>query len=564
MSERDLVAQALSTALEGQLSQEEILSLLENPKSKDHGDVAFPTFTLARVLRKAPPMIAKEIEEKLPKEGFEKVEVVGAYLNFFLDKKAVSEATLKAILTQKEHYGDTNIGLGQNVVLDMSSPNIAKPFSMGHLRSTVIGNALANIMTKIGYQPVKINHLGDWGKQFGLLMVAYKKWGSKEEIEKAPITELLKLYVRVNAEAKEDLSIDDEGRAWFKKLEDGDEEALELWKWFREESLLEFNRIYEMLDVTFDSFNGEAFYNDKMDEIIDLLDEKGILEESQGATIVNLEEYGIENPALIKKSDGATLYITRDLAAALYRKRTYNFAKALYAVGNEQSGHFKQLKAVLDKMGFEWASELEHIPFGLITQGGKKLSTRQGKVILLEEVLAEADKLALTQINEKNPNLPNKELTAHQVGTGAVIFHDLKNDRLNSFDFDLKEIVQFEGETGPYVQYTRARSMSILRKAEFTPDENANYSLNDTQSWEIIKLLQEFPQAVIRASEKYEPSVLAKHAVNLAQAFNKYYAQVRILDENEEKQARLALVYAVAQVLKMDLSLLGIGAPDEM
>jgi len=564
MSERDVVAKALAQSLDGQLSFEEILNLLENPKSKEHGDVAFPTFTLARVLRKAPPMIAKEIEEKLPKDDFEKVEVVGAYLNFFLDKKKVSEETLKNILTQGEHYGDANIGQGENLVIDMSSPNIAKPFSMGHLRSTVIGNALANIMAKIGYNPVKINHLGDWGKQFGLLMVAYTKWGDKEAIEAAPITELLKLYVRVNAEAKADPAIDDEGRAWFKKLEDGDEGALELWKWFRDESLMEFNRIYDKLGVTFDSFNGEAFFNDKMDEIVDLLDEKGILEQSEGATIVHLDDYGIENPALIKKSDGATLYITRDLAAALYRKRTYNFAKALYAVGNEQSGHFKQLKAVLDKMGFEWAKDIEHIPFGLITQGGKKLSTRQGKVILLEEVLDEADQLALEQINAKNPELPNKEETAHLVGTGAVIFHDLKNDRLNNFDFDLKEVVQFEGETGPYVQYTRARSMSILRKADFTPDVNTNYSLNDAQSWEVLKLLQEFPQTLQRAADKYEPSILAKHAINLAQAFNKYYAHVRILDENEEKQSRLALVYSVAQVLKMDLALLGVGAPDEM
>lgn len=564
MNERLLVANALEKALDNQLTAEEILKLLENPKSKDHGDVAFPTFTLARTLRKAPPIIAQEINEKLDKADFEQVDVVGPYLNFFLNKGRASTLILKEILTKKDQYGDVNIGEGQNVTIDMSSPNIAKPFSMGHLRSTMIGNSLAKIMEKIGYQSIKINHLGDWGKQFGMLMTAYKMWGSKEEIEQDPIMELLKLYVRVNKEAKEKKEIDDAGRAWFKKLEDGDDEATELWAWFRNESLKEFNRIYDKLGVTFDSFNGEAFYNDKMSEIVELLEQKGILQESQGAKIVDLEEYGIEYPAMVQKSDGASLYILRDLATALYRKRTYHFAKALYVVGNEQSSYFKQLKAVLDKMGFDWVKEIEHIPFGLITLAGKKLSTREGNVVLLESVLDEADALALAQIEAKNPNLPNKELIAHQVGTGAVIFHDLKNDRLNNFDFDLKEVVQFEGETGPYVQYTHARSMSILKKASFEPNASVDYVLNDSESWEVLKLLNEFPQLVVRASEKFEPSILAKHSIRLSQAFNKYYAKVRILDEDEQRDARLALVWAVSQVLRLDLELLGVQAPNQM
>ncbi|MDR2465296.1 MAG: arginine--tRNA ligase, partial [Streptococcaceae bacterium] len=383
MNEREMVAKSLHRILEEVLSLEEIQNLLENPKSADHGDVAFPVFSLAKVMRKAPALIATDLAEKIEKNDFEKVEVVGPYLNFFLDKANVSSTTLNEILTKQEKFGNTSIGEGKNIIIDMSSPNIAKPFSMGHLRSTVIGNALSNIVQKLGYQTVKINHLGDWGKQFGMLMTAYKKWGKKEDIERDPIAELLKLYVRVNKEAKEDEAVDQEGRDWFLRLENGDAEATELWSWFREESLKEFSRIYEKLNIHFDSFNGEAFYNDKMQVIIDMLQGKGLLQESKGAQIVDLEKYDLP-PALIKKNDGATLYITRDLAAAYFRKITYNFDKALYAVGNEQSNHFKQLKAVLKEMDFDWSDDVLHIPFGLITQGGKKLSTREGKIILLE------------------------------------------------------------------------------------------------------------------------------------------------------------------------------------
>ena len=558
------VAQALHEQVSETLSVEDILNLLEKPKSVEHGDVAFPAFSLAKAYRKAPQQIAADLGEKVSSPIVEKVEVVGPYLNFFLNKKTVSAHVLQEILEQKNAYGDINIGHGENVPIDMSSPNIAKPISLGHLRSTVIGNALAHIVEKMGYQPIKINHLGDWGTQFGKLITAYKLWGTEEAVRENPIQELLKLYVQFHEEAEEKPELEDDGREWFKKLEDGDEEATELWKWFKEESLKEFNRIYDKLEITFDSFNGEAFYNDKMQEVVDLLEEKNILTVDNGATIVDLEKYNL-NPALIKKSDGATLYITRDLAAAIYRKRTYDFALSLYAVGNEQSNHFKQLKAVLTEMGYDWADDMHHVPFGLITKDGKKLSTRKGKIVLLEEVLDEAVAVALKQIEAKNPDLPNKEEVARQVGIGAVVFHDLKNDRLNNFDFTIDEIVQFEGETGPYVQYSRARALSILRKAGVEEVPAADfYALDDAYSWEVIKLIQEYPETLQRAFGKLEPSVIAKHAIHLAQAFNKYYANSRVLTEDAEKPARLALVQAVAILLKEDLRILGVHSPDQM
>ena len=563
MNEKQIVATALYQVLSESLTLEEITNFLERPKTKAHGDWAFPTFSLAKSLRKAPQAIALELSTQLPTEQFEKIDVVGPYLNFFLDKKLVSETVLHEIVAQEAAFGDATIGAGGKIPIDMSSPNIAKPMSMGHLRSTVIGNALANILTKVGYEPIRINYLGDWGTQFGKLIVAYHKWGNEEAVKAAPIKELLRLYVDFHEAAETDPSLEDEGRLWFKKLEDGNEEATDLWEWFREESLKEFQRIYDVLGVSFDSYNGESFYNDKMDHAINLLDEANLLEVNQGAEIVDLEKYDL-NPALIRKSDGATLYITRDLASALYRKDNYDFVQALYVVGNEQAIHFKQLKAVLTEMGFEWAKDIHHVPFGLITKDGKKLSTRKGKIVLLEEVLSEATSLALSQIEEKNPALANKETVAKQVGVGAVIFHDLKNDRLNNFDFSLEEVVRFEGETGPYVQYTHARCASLLRRTEFVPDVTATYSLNDEDSWEVIKLLQAFPETIQRAATKYEPSVIAKHAIQLAQAFNKYYAHVKILAEDEQQAARLALVYSVKTILKEDLRLLGLQAPEEM
>ena len=562
MNHKELIASELAKVIEG-LDQETILNLLEQPKSSDLGDIAFPAFSLAKIERKAPQAIAADIAEKIDASHFEKVVATGPYVNFFLDKSKISDQVIKSVIEAGADYGQQDEGHGGNITIDLSSPNIAKPFSVGHLRSTVIGDALSNIFRKMGYNTIKINHLGDWGKQFGLLMVAYKKWGSKEAVEANPIDELLKLYVRINAEIENDPALDEEGRLWFKKLEDGDPEATELWQWFRDESLVEFNRIYKLLGVEFDSLNGEAFYNDKMDEAVQILEEKGLLKESKGASIVELDDVNLP-PAMIKKSDGATLYITRDIATAIYRARTYNFVKNIYAVGQEQSNHFRQLKAVLKKMGFDWSDDMIHVDFGLVTKNRQKLSTRKGNIILLEPTLQEAISRAKAQIEEKNPELENKEEVAHAVGVGAVKFYDLKTDRRNGYDFDLEAMVSFEGETGPYVQYAYARIQSILRKANFTPSADATYSLNDPESWEIIKLLQDFARVVKRAAENYDPSLIAKYAINLAQAFNKYYAHTRILDESPERDSRLALSYSTAVVLKEALRLLGVDAPEKM
>ncbi len=562
MNDKQLVAERLAAVIPS-LDVDQIFALLEKPKSSDMGDIAFPAFSLAKVERKAPQAIAADIAEKVETEGFEKVVAMGPYLNFFLDKSAISAKVLHTVISEQANYGQQTVGTGKNVTFDMSSPNIAKPFSVGHLRSTVIADALANLYTKMGYRSYRINHLGDWGKQFGLLIVAYKLWGDKAAVEANPIDELLKLYVRINAEADENPELDEQGRQWFKKLEDGDQEAWDLWKWFRDESLVEFDRIYKKLGVSFDHYHGEAFYNDKMDEGIQILEEKGLLKESKGAMIVDLEKYDLP-PALIKKSDGATLYITRDIATAMYRKKTFDFVKNIYVVGQEQSHHFKQLKAVLKEMGFDWSDDMVHVSFGLVTKNKKKLSTRKGNIIRLEPTLDEAVSRALTQIEAKNPGLENKDEVAHQVGVGAVKFYDLKTDRDNGYDFNLEAMVSFEGETGPYVQYAYARIQSILRKANFSATEEAAYSLNDAESWEIIKLLQNFSASIQRAADKYDPSIIAKYAINLAQAFNKYYAHTRILDENPERDSRLALAYATGIVLKEALRLLGVAAPEKM
>ena len=562
MDNKQLIASELAKVIDS-LDQTAISNLLEQPKSSDLGDIAFPAFSLAKVERKAPQAIAADIAEKIDPSHFEKVVATGPYVNFFLNKAKISDQVIKEVIKEGADYGQQNEGQGGNITIDLSSPNIAKPFSVGHLRSTVIGDALSNIFRKMGYNTIKINHLGDWGKQFGLLMVAYKKWGNKEAVEANPIDELLQLYVRINAEIENDPALDDEGRLWFKKLEDGDPEATELWQWFRDESLVEFNRIYELLGVEFDSLNGEAFYNDKMDEAVKILEDKGLLKESKGASIVDLDDVNLP-PAMIKKSDGATLYITRDIATAMYRARTYNFVKNVYVVGQEQSNHFRQLKAVLKKMGFDWSDDMIHVDFGLVTKNRQKLSTRKGNIILLEPTLQEAISRAKAQIEEKNPNLENKETVAHAVGVGAVKFYDLKTDRRNGYDFDLEAMVSFEGETGPYVQYAYARIQSILRKADFKPSLDANYNLNDAESWEIIKLLQDFARVVKRAADNFEPSLIAKYAISLAQAFNKYYAHTRILDESPERDSRLALSYTTAVVLKEALRMLGVEAPEKM
>ena len=542
------------------LPKEKISMLIERPKNPKMGDYAFPAFALAKIEHKNPALIAKDIAEKISDDNFTSIQAVGPYVNFAIDHAKLVNATLNDVLTEKEHFGDQKLGEG-NVPIDMSSPNIAKPMSMGHLRSTVIGNSIAKTLEKVGYTPIKINYLGDYGTQFGKLITAYRLWGNEEDVKKDPITNLFHYYVKFHEEAEKDPKLEDEGRAAFKKLENGDEEEIKLWKWFREVSLQEFNRIYKELGVTFDSYNGEAFFNDKMQPVVDELREKGLLEESRGAQVVNLGED--ENPALILKSDGSSLYMTRDLAAALYRKKEYDSVMSLYVAGGEQTGHFKQLKQVLKKMGYDWSDNIHHIPFGLITQGGKKLSTRKGNVVFLDQVLKDAVSLAEQQIEEKNPNLSNKKQVAHDVGVGAVVFHDLKNDRMDNFDFDLEEVVRFEGDTGPYVQYTNARAQSILRKAnkEIAMD---NLSLNDDWSFAVAKALADFPAIVEKASEKFEPSIIAKYALDLSKKFNKYYANVRILDEDNQLNARLALVQATSIVLTEALRLLGVNAPKEM
>jgi arginyl-tRNA synthetase len=557
-------AKALHSILHLELDQQTIEQLIEKPKNTDFGDYAFPCFQLAKSRRQAPPLIAKQISAEISSSLIEKAEAVGGYVNVFLNKQAVTQQVLGAVLTEKQHYGNSDLGKNKVVTIDLSSPNIAKPFSMGHLRSTVIGNALATIFQKCGYETVKINHLGDWGTQFGKLITAYKKWGDEERVKKEPIKELLTLYIQFHSESESDPSLEDEGRAWFKRLEDGDAEALALWTWFREESLKEFNKIYELLRVDFNSYAGEAFYNDKMDVVVELLEKQGLLVESDNAQVVNLDDENLP-PCLIKKSDGATLYATRDLAAALYRKNNYQFEQALYVVGNEQSLHFKQLKSVLRKMNYDWADSLVHIPFGMMLKDGKKMSTRKGKVILLEEVLKESISLALKNIEEKNPSLASKVEVSKQVGVGAVIFHDLKNFRMNDIEFSLEDMLRFEGETGPYIQYTNARACSILRKGDWKGMEATQISFKNSYHWELISLLKEFRSVIETALIKYDPSHIAKYAIDLARSFNQYYSAVRrILEEDAEKQSRLALVYAVTLVLQEALRLLGIEAPQEM
>ncbi|NNV03575.1 arginine--tRNA ligase [Brevibacillus sp. MCWH] len=562
-----IIAAALTRLGADQFTAETVYDMLETPPNPSMGDIAFPCFQLAKALRKAPPLIASELAGEVSGTPIREVKAVGPYLNLFLDQQSVARDVIGTILTQGSAYGSRDIGKGRNVPIDLSSPNIAKPFSMGHLRSTVIGNAIANILEKHGYRPIRINHLGDWGTQFGKLIVAYKLWGDEEKVKAEPIKELLQLYVRFHEEAEKDPSLEDQGREWFKKLEDGDEEARRLWQWFRDESLKEFMKIYDLMGVRFDSFHGEAFYNDKMDRVVAMLEEQGLLTESEGALVVNLDEYDMP-PCLIKKSDGATLYATRDLAAALYRNETYDFAKALYVVGNEQRLHFQQLFKVLEKMGFEWAKEMYHIPFGMMLKDGKKMSTRKGKVVLLEEVLAQAIEDVLNVIREKNPSLENKEEVARQVGVGAVIFHDLKNYRLNDINFSWEEMLTFEGETGPYVQYTHARACSLLRKGEYVPISEVMLpegALDSKEAWAVITLLNSFPEVIDRAREQFDPSQIGKYVIDLAQAFNKFYANVRILaEEADVKTARLQLVAAVVTVLKEGLRLLGIAAPEEM
>jgi arginyl-tRNA synthetase len=537
--------------------------VIENPKDRKMADYAVPCFSYAKAMRKSPMDIALLIKEGIKNDNYEKIEVVNGYLNIFVKKNKTTEHILNNILANKDKYGSNDLGNNKTIVIDYSSPNIAKPFGVGHLRSTVIGNALKNICQKNGYNVVGINHLGDWGTQFGKLISAYKRWGNEENVKENPIDELKKLYVKFHEEVKTNPELDDEGRSYFKLLEDGDSESLKLWEWFKNESLLEFNKTYDLLGIkSFDSYNGEAFYNDKMDAVVEELEKKDLLETSDGAEIVRLNDE--MPPALIKKSDGATLYITRDLAAAFYRKNNYNFDEALYVVGNEQTLHFSQLKAVLTKMGYDWSQNVHHISFGLILQDGKKMSTRQGKSIKLHDVLVEAIELARKYIDERSAELDNKDEVSRQIGVGAVIFNDLKNYRTNDIEFNLEDILRFEGETGPYIQYTYARINSLLNHKKGIAINFENIEISEYM-WNVIFKLYGFSDCVKRSKEKYDPSEIAKYIIDLAQDFNKLYANEKFIGENAElTEFRLTIGEAVAIVLKEGMRLLGIDAPNKM
>lgn len=550
------------------MEPESIREAIEVPANKEMGDYAFPCFKLAKTMRKAPQMIARELKDKLEKPDFiADIQVVGAYINFFADKTSFVREVMGKVLDKDEDYIKSNMGEGKTIVIDYSSPNIAKPFHVGHLRSTVIGNALYNIYKALGYNCVGVNHLGDWGTQFGKLIVAYKKWGDKETVEREDIKELSRIYVKFHEEAEKDPSLNDEARHWLVKMQEGDSEALELWKWFVDISMKEFNRIYDRLHISFDSYAGESFYNDKMQAVVDELKEKNLLKESEGAQIVDLEEYNMP-PCLILRSDGGTLYPTRDIAAALYRKKTYNFYRDIYVTALDQNLHFAQWFKVLELMGYDWAKdELVHVPFGLVSLGDGKLSTRKGHVVLMEDILNAAVEKTSGIIEEKNPDLPNKDEISEQVGIGAVIFNDLYNSRIKNVVFDLERMLSFEGETGPYVQYTHARACSILRKAGVEkPEKDIDCSLiSDEASVNICKVLSDLPSKLADAADKYEPYILTRHIVEICKAFNKFYNENNIMgSEGELKKARLAVVYAVKSAIARSLALLGIAAPQQM
>ena len=548
------------------LSLEEILGLIEIPPNKDMGDDAFPCFKLAKVFRKAPNMIAADLAENIEAKGdIAKVMPMGGYVNFFVNKSQLATNVINDVLTQKDAYGKSKLGEGKTVVIDFSSPNIAKPFHIGHIRTTVIGNALYKIYDSQGYDTVRINHLGDYGTQFGKLIVAFKLWGDKDAVEANPIPELLKLYIRFHDEAEEKPEMEDEARAWFTKLENGDPEAKELWQWFRDESLKEFARVYDLLDIEFDSYNGESFYSDKMDSVIETIKEKGLLKESKGTNVVELEEYNMP-PALITKNDGSTLYMTRDLAAAVYRKNTYDFDKCIYVVGSQQALHFQQLFKVLELVGYEWAKDLIHVQFGMVALEEGTMSTRKGRVVFLEDVLRQAIEKTKETMLSKNPNAKNVDEIAKQVGVGAVVFQELSNSRIKDYTFSWERTLSFEGETGPYVQYTHARCCAVLRKANEEVTSDIDYSLlTNEDSVEVLKTIASFNKSIVSAMNRNEPHIVTRFVLDLAQAFNKFYHDNPILvDDVNVRKARLALVAATRQTLENGLKLLGMQAPERM
>ncbi|MFQ7001487.1 MAG: arginine--tRNA ligase [Clostridium sp.] len=546
------------------LEVEKIEQLIEIPPKPEMGDYAFPCFQLSKIMRKAPNMIAEDLKNELNSEGFEKIENLGPYINFFVDKKEFSKNTIEKILKEKDDYGKSNIGEGKTVCVEYSSPNIAKPFHVGHLFTTAIGNALYKMFKAEGYNTVGINHLGDWGTQFGKLISAYKRWVDEEALEQNPINELLRIYVKFHKEAEKDPSLEDEGRAYFKALESGDEEAHALWKRFRDLSLKEFQRVYDILGVKFDSLAGEAFYNDKMDVVIDMLKEKNLLVESNGAQVVMLEDYNMP-PCIILKGDGASIYATRDLAAALYRKKTYDFYKSIYVVGTPQALHFKQVFKVLELAGKDWAKDCIHVGFGLVKFADRKLSTRNGEIVLLDDLLNQSI-TKTADIIKDNESIENKEEVAKKIGVGAVIFTYLKNSREKDIVFDWNEILSTEGETGPYVQYAYARAKSILRRAE-NVSATVDYSkLNSKEEFELIKTLESFNKYILLALDKLEPSILTRYVIEVAKGFNRFYNAHSVLNLEDEvlKATRLKLVEASSQVIKNGLALLGIDVVEKM
>ena len=561
---KKLVAELISKQIPD-LSIDDIFKSIEVPPKPELGDFAFPCFRLAKIMHKAPNLIAEDISKNIINDNIEKIDVQGAYLNFFMKKDAFIKTMFDKI--SEEGFGSSEIGKGKTICIDYSSPNVAKNFHVGHLRTTVIGNSLYKIFSKLGYKVERINHLGDWGTQFGKLIVAYKNWGDEAVIKEKGIEELMRLYVLFHKEAEQNPELEDEARAWFNKMEKGDEEALRIWKWFLDISLEEFKRTYALLGVEFDHYTGESFYRDKTDAIIKELDDAGLLSDSEGAKIVDLSEYDMA-PCLILKNDGSTIYATRDLAAVKYRKETYNFYKALYVTGQEQKLHIKQVFKVVELLGNEWAKDsLVHIPYGLVSLGGEKLSTRDGNVIYAEDILKEAISKIRSTIEEKNPNLADKDEVARKVGVGAVIFNDLYNQRIKDVSFKWSHILNPEGETGPYVQYTYARCSSILRNvSDYKFSSDIDFSLlSDQASIDLIKELYRFPDVVLSASEAYEPHYVSRYAIAVAQAFNKFYHDNKVLvDDIELRNSRLSVVYLTRKVIRDAMDLLGIECVEEM
>ncbi|GAA0364709.1 arginyl-tRNA synthetase [Bacillus horti] len=562
------VVQLLTNVVE--LTETEILPLIETPPSREQGDIAFPCFQLAKKFRQAPPQIAQQILDKLnqlPLDdfGIKEVKQVGPYLNFFFDRKQYASHLLEQGM--ESLLSSTQIGEGKTVVVEYSSPNIAKHFQVYHIRSTMIGQSLANTYAALGYKVEKMNHLGDWGTQFGKLTAAFLKWGDEEKVKENPLSELVALYVKFHEEAENHPELVDEGRMWFKKLEDGDEEAVRIWQWFKDESLKVFERLYSQLNVSFDHYLGESFYSNKMDDVIQKIKEKDLLEESDGALVVRLDEQNIP-PCIIQKSDGASIYATRDLASALYREEQFHPDKILYVVDQRQALHFQQVFSVLKKMDYAFADGCEHIAFGFMTIQGKIGSTRKGDGLLLDEVLDYAVERAMNIIEEKNPNLENKHEVAQAIGIGAIVFNDLKHHRTHNIDFNWDEAFTFEGKTGPYVQYTHARIKSLLRRAseeEATASQSVtpHPSYESDVAWDMIYALQQYPSVLVETTKKNDPSQIAKYLLELCQLFNRYYAQERFFVEDKaEVQAKIALASHVASTLKHGLELLSIKAPD--